>query len=358
MRVLIAFGGATPEHDPACQTFRHVYSRLRTSPPMNEIAEIAFINRDGDVRLAPFDPNRDANSYMDPAAPGTGITVLGLFEHARAEQLFVFVISYGRGAEDGHLQGVAEVAGVASNLGGVLGAAASTDKWVMSALATALVPAVKMPKTWPLLAGEDPRLTLTEIARIHHGPIVIKPNSLGSSILTERFDSLDDLDAAGDLVADIHRLDPIALIQQFVTGIELSVGCLEIDGMTKVLPAIRIESASGFFGQNEKFKVGHATETVIDPKTQDPHISLCGDAAKALFEIAHMRNYARMDFIVTDDGPYFLEVNALPGLLGGSLYTRMLAAHGVGVENLADIFIDNHRRRPRYSFDVRFAVEV
>ena len=39
--------------------------------------------------------------------------------------------------------------------------------------------------------------------------------------------------------------------------------------------------------------------------------------------------YSRSDFIVTDAGVVFLEINTLPGLTKASLYPKALAAVGV-----------------------------
>jgi D-alanine-D-alanine ligase len=39
--------------------------------------------------------------------------------------------------------------------------------------------------------------------------------------------------------------------------------------------------------------------------------------------------YSRSDFIVTDEGPVFLETNTLPGLTKASLYPKALKAEGI-----------------------------
>jgi D-alanine-D-alanine ligase len=40
--------------------------------------------------------------------------------------------------------------------------------------------------------------------------------------------------------------------------------------------------------------------------------------------------YSRSDFIVSVDGPVYLETNTLPGLTAASLYPKALQAQGIG----------------------------
>jgi len=42
-------------------------------------------------------------------------------------------------------------------------------------------------------------------------------------------------------------------------------------------------------------------------------------AAEAAFAACGCRDYARVDFILTDDGPFMLEINTLPGMKETSL---------------------------------------
>ena len=53
-------------------------------------------------------------------------------------------------------------------------------------------------------------------------------------------------------------------------------------------------------------------------------------AAVAAHKAVGAMGYSRSDFIVTDKGPVFLEINTLPGLTKASLYPKALAAQGIG----------------------------
>ena len=53
------------------------------------------------------------------------------------------------------------------------------------------------------------------------------------------------------------------------------------------------------------------------------------DAALIAHRAMSCRGYSRSDFIVTKNGPVFIETNTLPGLTKASLYPKSLKAQGI-----------------------------
>ena len=53
------------------------------------------------------------------------------------------------------------------------------------------------------------------------------------------------------------------------------------------------------------------------------------DAALRAHKTVGAGGYSRSDFIVTPDGPIFLEINTLPGMTASSLYPKSLKAQGI-----------------------------
>jgi D-alanine-D-alanine ligase len=143
-----------------------------------------------------------------------------------------------------------------------------------------------------------------------------------------------------------------------VAGEEYSIGCLERNGEVEVLPPVKIESASGFFGQQEKFIPGHVKETVLSDQQIPGSILFAQTFAKSLFSDLGFWNHARFDFIVNDAGLWFLEINPMPGVLRGSLYTKMLQAVGLDIESLIAVAVANARRRRRLTVDFDLDVRV
>jgi D-alanine-D-alanine ligase len=352
---MLVFGGQSSEHNAACQSFRYLYGRLidQWSEPEIEVSHVAYVDRDGGVHISRFCRDRDVDSYM--AADRSGdVTVL--LATAKDLDLFVFGVMYGQNAEDGKLQGALEFADIKSNLGGVLPSALATSKRHMNVFVAEAAPRVLVPRYWWVTTTEAVRETLDAL------PVdrfVVKPNGLGSSILAERFSLRhDDLTSVSQFVEAVLAYDDCALLQEYVSGEEYSIGCLERNGEVEVLPPVKIEAASGFFGQQEKFIPGHVKETVLSDKQVPSSILLAQTFAKGLFSDLGFWNHARFDFIVNDAGLWFLEINPMPGVLRGGLYTKMLQAVGLDIESLITVAVANARRRRRLTVDFDLDVQV
>jgi D-alanine-D-alanine ligase len=65
------------------------------------------------------------------------------------------------------------------------------------------------------------------------------------------------------------------------------------------------------------------TEYILDPQLPD---QTCVSWAKEIVKKMNIRDLARVDFIIDDDGPWFLEVNTMPGFTEHSLLP-MAASH-------------------------------
>ena len=64
-------------------------------------------------------------------------------------------------------------------------------------------------------------------------------------------------------------------------------------------------------------------------------------AAEDAFFALRLKNYARMDFMMDEDGNYYcLEANTLPGMTSTSLLPQEAAAVGIGFEDLCQKIVD------------------
>jgi D-alanine-D-alanine ligase len=189
--------------------------------------------------------------------------------------------------------------------------------------------------------------------------IVVKPNSLGSSIMTEKF--LYNEETAGvvsKLVSQILEFDTAALAQEYILGMEYSCACLEKDGKVLEMPAMRIETPNNFFGQKEKFIAGHSKETIVGSQDETSQVAVAKHAAQAMFIDLEFRNAVRFDFIINETGVYFLEANPLPGILKGSILPQMLRTKGWDVEDLVAIAFDNQQTQRKLKTDFSFEINV
>ena len=62
--------------------------------------------------------------------------------------------------------------------------------------------------------------------------------------------------------------------------------------------------------------------------------------AKIYFRLG-CRGVVRMDYILADDGLYFLEINTIPGMTSASLVPRMVRTAGLDMTEFLSTIIEN-----------------
>lgn len=249
--------------------------------------------------------------------PATG-AVIGPIEaaldKAAAEGRVLVLALHGGAAENGALGALAEQRSVAFT-----GAGAAASKLAFDKAATKAV-VVKAGVTAP---GTVTTETAAEgLAR--YGKLVAKPVAEGSSyglIFVNEPADLDTLKAAAQREA--------YLVEPFIAGQEGTCGVLEQpDGSLLALPPVEIRPADGAFDYKSKYLAAATQE--ICPATFPAAVNAAiQDAALKAHKAVGAMGYSRSDFIVTDTGVVFLEINTLPGLTKASLYPKALAAEGI-----------------------------
>ena len=118
----------------------------------------------------------------------------------------VFPVLHGTFGEDGTIQGLFELAGIAYVGSGVLGSAAGMDKDVMKRLfAQARLPIVKHVTLLRADWEKSPRKAIAQIETALNYPVFVKPANLGSSVGISKAHDRKELGPALDLAAQYDR---------------------------------------------------------------------------------------------------------------------------------------------------------
>jgi D-alanine-D-alanine ligase len=312
------------------------------------------ISPDGRWVLAPDDPaaltiRGRALPAVDPTGtalmlPGdpTAKGLIGLEPGDLPQELgsvdVVFPLLHGPYGEDGTVQGLLELAGVPYVGSGVFASAVAMDKHHMKQLLAAA--GLPVPGYVIVRAGETTPATVHDLGL----PLFVKPARGGSSIGITRVNASDEIEAA---LAEAHRHDPKALIEQALTGREIECGVLVgADGKPEAsLPAeVRITGGQQFYDFEAKY-LTDATEFDIPPHLPDAVIERIRSIAVQAFEALDCEGLARVDFFVDGDVVTVNEVNTMPGFTPASMFPRMWAATGVSYPALVSRLLDDALRR-------------
>ena len=163
-----------------------------------------------------------------------------------------------------------------------------------------------------------------EVATVK-APVVIKPNDDGSSIDISICRLEEEIDEA--LQSVLHSREEV-LVEKWVDGREITVGI--IDG--EALPVIEIIPPPELSTYDYEAKyLRDDTQFVLNPSMPTQQ---CVEDALLIYQELGVSDLARVDFIVNDDGGWFLEVNTMPGFTDYSLLPLAAKEYGLSMPSL------------------------
>jgi D-alanine-D-alanine ligase len=235
----------------------------------------------------------------------------------------VFIALHGRYGEDGTVQGALETLGIPYTGSGVMASALAMDKWRTKLVWQAS--GIPTPHYRVVDAGTDWMRLVAELGL----PLIVKPAREGSTIGITKVASVDR-DELALAYAEAAKHDPLVLVEEFVTGVELTASI--VNG--RALPLIRIEAPQGNYDYHNKY---FSDETRYFCPSGLPEAMEQAIRAQSLaaFDIVGCTGWGRLDLILRADGSWsFLEVNTSPGMTGHSLVPMAAREAGMSFEAL------------------------
>jgi len=254
----------------------------------------------------------------------------------------VFNALHGRLGEDGTVQGMLELLGLAYTGSGVLASALCMDKSRAAKVMQGV--GLHVPEFEELEIKEGVAADVVERLVSRFGlPLVVKPVREGSTIgLT----IAKDVDAVASGLVLAGRYDRRVLVQRFATGTEITIGVLATPEI-EVLPTLEIVSDNPVYDYDAKYTAGKSHH-IIPARIPEAARAAASDAAARAFAELGCSGMARVDVIVDTDGtPWVLEVNTVPGLTELSLLPDAARAAGIAFDELCQRLIDHAVDRHR-----------
>jgi len=263
----------------------------------------------------------------DTAGPEIGQTL------QRAKLDVAFLALHGRLGEDGCIQGLLELAKIPYTGSSVLASALAMDK--LKAKELFRLHNVPTPPYYTVSIDDD----IADLEAIHGSfgfPVVVKPRGEGSSLGVTKVATMSELATA---LKTAFELDDTAIVERFVSGMEINVGILG----KKVLGAIEIAPKNGMYDYEAKYTPGmteYFMPARLSPTRYRGVMNLAERAAKALGATGALR----VDLLVTQgENEYVLEVNTLPGMTETSLLPKIAASAGYDFDKLCEAILDGAR---------------
>jgi D-alanine-D-alanine ligase len=233
----------------------------------------------------------------------------------------VFLALHGGAGEDGRIQAVLDLAGMAYTGSNHIASAAAMDK----DLAKRLFRSVGVPTPDWLMAPAAGDAVGTALG----WPVVVKPNKQGSTVGLRVVREAAQLQSAVDQAL---RFDDEVMIERFIAGREFTVGVL--DGTA--LPVGEIIAPGEVFDYESKYQAGGARE-IFPADIPTAESALLQDYALRVHRVLKLGAYSRSDFRRDAAGEFWcLEANSLPGMTATSLLPQAAKAAGIDFPELLD----------------------
>jgi D-alanine-D-alanine ligase len=323
LKVAVLAGGRSSEHDVSLSSGAAVREGLLTAG--HEVVSVQ-IDRDGLWRT-------DGKGERLALTPGAGVLGADV----------VFPALHGRFGEDGTVQGLLEMLGVAYVGSGVAASALCMDKVLFKELMSAAggVPQVGYVDVQEQrFAGPGRQELLEQVMRLGL-PVFVKPSHLGSSVGIVRVTTEGELAGA---LESAFAFDARVIVEAAASGIEVECGVLGRLADERADSAQPHAQASlpgeilfegDFYDFEAKYQPG-GMQLRVPARISDAAAAQVRELALEAFARAGCDGLARVDFFVDGEDVLLNELNTMPGFTPTSVYAKLLEASGVAYPEVVD----------------------
>ena len=346
LRVGIIFGGRSGEHEVSVTSAASIFKHI----DRNKYEPIAIrIEKDGSWSFPQQEPKasnvaqaieqaraaqRDATTTSDPALGALKLDV-------------VFPVLHGPYGEDGTIQGLLEMAGLAYVGNGVLASAAGMDKSIMKILFAGRGLPVCRAQDFVRPEWDRNRNALLQQIGALGLPVFVKPANLGSSVGITKVKTQAELVPAIELALQFDRKIIVEAAVPRAREIECAV--LGNDDPKTSVPGEILPSRE-FYDYEAKY-LDEGSKTVIPADLPQATVAQVQRLAIEAFRAIDGAGLARVDFLMDGDAGtiYLNEINTLPGFTNISMYSKMWEASGIAysalVDRLIQLGIERHKEK-------------
>lgn len=247
---------------------------------------------------------------------------------------FAFIAIHGDPGENGILQGFFESLRVPYSTSNVLTSALSFNKKMCNTFLNEY--GIRTPRSMVIEKGVqyNRRMIIEKFGL----PLFVKPNEGGSSFGISKVKRADEFDEA---LNEAFKENRIALVEEFIDGMELTCGALKTKEKEFIFPLTEIVSKNEFFDYQAKYNEKYADEITPAriPESVESDIKYM---TSRIYDILECRGIIRADYIWKGDNIYFLEMNTVPGMTERSLIPQQIEAMGIEPKEMLSMVIEDN----------------
>ena len=156
--------------------------------------------------------------------------------------------------------------------------------------------------------------------------------------------------AAENAIADMMESEDV-MVEQYIEGTEISIGCYKTREKSVVLPATEVVTQHEFFDYDAKYngQVEEITPARLKPETT----KRVAEITSQIYDILHCNGMIRIDYIISrgtgSDGQEvdkvnMIEINTTPGMTATSFIPQQVKAAGLNITDVLTDIVENQFR--------------
>ena len=331
--IAVIYGCDSSEWEISCRSGEFVASRIDGS--RYDVYEI--FARFGDWTLVAYRRKNSMRVILPeserPQIDKTDFSVCVAGEKVKFD--YAYIMQHGTPGENGLMQGYLEMLGIPKSSCSAFVSAISFDKFSCKNYLKGL-DCVKCAEEIFIRKG-DSQDGLAERAVAELGlPMFVKPTDGGSSFGVTKVKKAEDFMPA---VAAAFDEGNTVIAERAISGRELTCAVYKPGDTPVALPVIEIITDNEYFDYEAKYlgKSNEVCPAVLSPE----ETAMVQDASVRIYRRLGCSGCVRMDYILAEDGLYFLEINTVPGMTAASLVPKMVRTAGLDMTDFLTSIIEN-----------------
>jgi len=330
--IAVIYGSDSSEWEVSCRSGEFTASRIDESYDVYEILArfgkwslVAFRNRNS-MRVTLPEGSRPQIDKTD-----FSVTLYG----KKIKFDYVYIMQHGRPGENGLLQGYLEMLNIPFSSCSAFVSTIAFDKYACKSYLKD-ENLVKLAPSMFIRQGADVEAFASKAVENLGLPLFVKPTDGGSSFGMSKVKQAEDLSSA---IKYAFSEGSTVIVEKAIDGREFTCAAYFDGKDVKSLPVIEIVTENEYFDYDAKYN-GHSQELCPAPISDELSKEIQG-VTKNIYKHLGCSGIVRMDYIMAEDGLYFLEVNTIPGMTSASLVPKMVRAAGLDITEFLTTIIEN-----------------
>ena len=332
-KVAVIYGSDSSEWEVSCRSGEFIASRIDGT----EYDVYEIFARFGKWQLTAM-KKRDAMRVPFPEGACPEVDKTDFSVKVYGEKInfdYAYIAQHGTPGENGLMQGYLEMLGIPFSTCSAFVSAIAFDKFACKSYLKG-VDFVKCAPDVFARVGMDLDQVCSKVASSLRFPVFVKPTDAGSSFGITKVSKVEDL---AEAVSFAFSEGPTVIIEQGISGREFTCAAYTGTDGVKTLPIIEIVTNNDYFDYDAKYN-GSSQELCPAPvdESVSSHIQ---EVTSKIYSLLGCKGVVRMDYILGEDGLYFLEVNTIPGMTSASLVPKMIRTAGIDITDFLSGIIEN-----------------